>query len=287
VKHVKLIGLILLILIVCACGGGGGGGLTTNATLVGRVLDVRTGGPISPAATVQAGSQTTTTAADGSFQFSVATGTTSATVDAGALGAFTYTFPAASGVTDVGDLWVGPQKITVTGRVLDSTNNNGVEGATVSFAGQRGTTNAVGTFILHNVAYSSANQAAFWGIVGSATAPNYFKVDFTVSGKTPTGGTLTTDDIRMTPSSDDTPPNFPFTIWGKISPSANATGTIVTLKQAGTAVRVYNVGGDGAYYFWVVPGTYTIEAQKGALAANDTATLTQTNQVIQKDLTLH
>ena len=51
----KVIGLIILFLVILGCGGGGGGvGGGSNATLVGRVLDVKNGGPISPVATVQA-----------------------------------------------------------------------------------------------------------------------------------------------------------------------------------------------------------------------------------------
>lgn len=282
----KILGLIVVLLVIFGCGGGGGGVGTPNATFVGRILDVKNGGPISPGATVQAGGQSAQTETDGSFQFAVPAGTSSLTVDAGAYGAFTFSVPSASGVTDVGDLWVGPQKVTVTGRVLNSTNGTGVAGATVSFAGQKALTNSVGTYRLNNVAYNTANLAAFWGIVGTATAPDFFKVDFTANGKSAVSGTVTLDDIRITPSSEEDPPPFPFTIWGQISPSANAPGTIVTLKLGGTAVRVYNVGADGTYYFWVLPGTYTIEARKGALAADGSATLTETNQVIREDLTL-
>jgi uncharacterized protein YodC (DUF2158 family) len=282
----KLLALFVLILVIFGCGGGGGGVGGTNATLVGRVLDVRNGGPISPVATVQSGGQSVQTQADGSFQLTVASGTTSVTVDAGTFGAFTFTVPAASGTTDVGDLWVGPQKVTVTGRVLDSTNGTAVEGATVTFAGRRATTNSVGTYRLENVAYSNTSQAAFWGIVGKVRAVDYFDVSFTASGKTAVSGTVTLDEIRMTPSDGTNPPPFPFTIWGTVSPTADATGTVVTLKEAGTAVRVYNVGSDGAYYFWVVPGTYTIEARKGALADDETATLTQTNEVVRRDINL-
>lgn len=282
----KLLALLVLVLVVIGCGGGGGSVPTPTATLVGRVLDVRNGGPIAPAATVQVGSRSVQTQADGSFQLAVPAGTTSVTVDAGTFGAFTFTFGAASGTTDVGDLWVGPNKVTVTGRVIDSTDGSAVVGAVVTFAGQRAVTNAVGTYRLTNVAYSTTSQAAFWGIVGKVRATDYFDISFTASGVAAVSGTVTLEDIRMTPSDGTTPPPFPFTIWGTVSPSGDASGTVVTLKEAGNAVRVYNVGSDGAYYFWVVPGTYTIEARKGALADDDSATLTQTNQVIRRDLNL-
>ncbi|MEQ1822386.1 MAG: hypothetical protein ABL949_07745 [Fimbriimonadaceae bacterium] len=282
----KRIALLLLILLIVACGGGGGGG-SAPATLVGRILDVKTGGPISPKATVQVGSQSVQTADDGSFQLAVTTGTTSLTVDANTYGAFQFTFPAAADVTDVGDLWVGPQKVRVTGRVLNSSDNQAVVGGTVSFAGRRAVTNSVGTYVLNDVAYSSTNLAAFWGIVGNSKATGFFKVDFTAAGKTASAGTVTLDDLRMTPQGDSNPPPFPFTLWGRISPSINAPGTIVTLKLSGTPVRIFNVGADGAYYFWVLPGSYTIEAVKGTLTGNSSATITQTNQVVQKDVSLN
>jgi len=285
-KRTKLMAFLLALVVIFGCGGGGGGFGGASATIVGRVLDVRNGGPVDPAVSVQAGGQSVQTQADGSFQVTAPQGTTSVTVDAGAFGTFTYTIPAASGVTDVGDLWVGPQKVTLTGRVLDSTDGTAVVGAVVRFAGHRATTNSVGTYIIPNVAYNNTSQAAFWGIVGKVTAEDYFDISFTASGKTASGGTVTLDDLRMTPSDGTLPPPFPFTIWGQITPSGDAEGTIVTLKEGGTAVRVYNVGSDGAYYFWVVPGTYTIEARKGSLAADDNATLTQTNEVIRRDMNL-
>jgi hypothetical protein len=282
----KLFVLFAAILIIFGCGGGGGGFGGQNATLVGRVLNVQNGGPINPPASVQSSGETVQTQADGSFQLTVPQGTTTVAVDAGAFGIFTFTFGAASGVTDVGDLWVGPQKVTLTGRVIDSTDGTAVAGAIVSFAGKQGTTNSVGTYRLENVAYSSTSLAAFWGIVGKVKANGYFDISFTASGETAVGGTVTLDDLRMTPDDGSSPPPFPFTIWGVISPSADAPGTIVTLKENGNPVRVYNVGADRAYYFWVVPGTYTIEARKGALAADDTATLNQTNEVVRRDMTL-
>ncbi len=284
--RLRAIYLFLLLLMIAACGGGGGGGGTT-ATLVGRVLDVKTGGPIAPRATVQVGTQTVQTEVDGSFQLAVTAGTTGVTVDANTYGAFTFTFPAAADVTDVGDLWVGPQKVRLTGRVLNSSNSNAIAGATVSFAGRKGVTNSVGTYVLNDVAYSSANLAAFWGIVGTSKAIGFFKVDFTAQGKSAVSGTVTLDDLRMTPQGDSNPPPFPFTLWGRISPSASAPGTIVTLKLSGTPVRIFNVGSDGAYYFWVLPGSYTIEAVNGALTGSNSAILTQTNQVIQKDVSLN
>src|SRR5688572_10897098 len=121
-----LLCLLVLLIALTGCGGGGGGntGGGTGATITGRVLRVDTGGATNPPASVQVGSRSTlTSVVDGSFSLAVPPGTTSVLVDTqSSLGVFTFTFPAASGTQDVGDLWVGPEKVTLSGRVLDSTN---------------------------------------------------------------------------------------------------------------------------------------------------------------------
>jgi hypothetical protein len=283
--------IVALALLIVGCGGGGGGGGTTGggmATAVGRVLNVETGGPMNPAASVQIGANSVLTSLqDGSFQLPAPTGSSSLTVDPlNAWGVFTFATVALSGTTDVGDLWVGPQRVTLRGRVLNSTNLQPVAGAQVTFAGRRGTTDAQGRFALTQVAYSNQTQTAFWGIVGSVRAAGFFRTDFTASPNTAIQGTVTVNDILITPTSDTEPPPPPFNVWGRVGPSADAPGTLVTLKQNGTAVRIYNVGSDTSYYFWVEPGTYTIEFVKGNLTAQSSVTLTAPNEVIRRDVTL-
>jgi hypothetical protein len=100
-------------------------------------------------------------------------------------------------------------------------------------------------------------------------------------------GVVTVDDILISPNSDPNPPGPPFNVWGRVSPGADAPGTIATLSQGGNPVRVVNVGSDGLYKFWVPPGTYTIHFQKGPLQADVAAfTLSQANQVLRFDVTL-
>lgn len=279
----------LFLLVVLGCGGGGGGGGASQSTIVGRVLNVATGGPTNPRSSVQVGANSTlTSASDGSFSLPAPNGTTSVQVDTlGAFGVWTFAFAPSNGVTDVGDLWVGPEQVTVEGTVLNSVDNQPVPGATVSFAGRLGTTDANGHFSLPNVAYSSATQTAFWGIAGFVRKNGFDPAEFSAQPHVAVGGVVTVDDILMTPTSDPNPPGPPYNIWGRVSPPAEAPGTIATLKENGNPVRIFNVGSDGIYRFWVPPGAYSIDFVKGNLTANvPSVVLTQPNDVIRQDVTL-
>lgn len=279
--------LAVALLVILACGGGGGGGVPTSATLVGRVLSIETAGGTVPSSSVQVGTASTLTSNDGTFQLTVPTGTTSITIDTrSAWGTFTYTIAPASGTTDVGDLWVGPGKVQVKGRVLNSATNAPVEAAIVNFAGRQATTNAAGMFTLNEVAYSGSTQTAFWGIVGSSSRTGFFRTDWSASPNLAIAGVVTVNDILMTPSDDINPPPLPYNLWGRVNPSNLAPGTTVTLKEAGVAVRITTVNNDSTYFFWVQPGTYTMEFRKGTLAADASATLNAPNEVLRRDVTL-
>lgn len=283
----KLAGLIGILIALACGGGGGGGGGTAPATLTGRVLSVSTGSTTNPLSSVQAGSKSVVTDNNGSFQLDVPAGTSSVVVDTrSSWGTFTFTFNPASGTTDVGDLWVGPNKVSVKGRVISSANDTPIELATVSFGGRRATTAADGTFTITNVAYDGASQSVFWGIVGSVSALDFFATSFSTQPNLAIGGVVTVGDIRMTPSNDVNPPPPPYNLWGRVSPTAQAPDTLATLKVNGTPIRVNKVGTDGIYRFWVGPGTYTIECTHGALSGTTTATLNAPNDVVRKDVTL-
>lgn len=286
-RFLILFAIALVVLAGCGGGGGGTGGSNGGASgsVVGRVLSVQTGGPVSPAATVQVGSNTSSTStADGSFTVDAPTGSTNLIVDThNQFGVWNFTIPAVNGTVDAGDLWVGPEQVTVTGQVVSSADNLPVAGATVSFAGRTATTNAQGIFSLSNVAYSSSTQTAFWGIVGTATASQFFKSDFSAAPAVANNGIVTVNDIVLTPLSDDDPPPLPGNIVGRVTPLAQASGTVVTLKDnSGNAVRTFNVGPSGGYSFWVSPGTYTLEFQNGTLTApTQSVNLTATDQVFR------
>jgi hypothetical protein len=292
--------LLILLAIVCValsgCGGGGGGGPTGsggNGAVVGRVLNVVTGGPLSPAATVQVGNNTSSTSpADGSFTVTAKNGSTTLLVDThnATFGVWSFTIPAVSGTVDAGDVWVGPEKVTVTGRVIASTDLQPIAGAKVSFAGRTATTDSTGIFSLTNVAYSSATQTAFWGIAGSAVATGFFNTQFSTSPAVANSGVVTVSDVVLTPLSDTDPPPLPSNIIGRVLPLSEASGTIVTLKDGtGNAVRIFNVGSNGAYGFWIAPGSYTVTYQNGSkTATSQSVTLGAPDQVIRvPDAVLH
>lgn len=289
---IKWIGLLLALVVIAACGGGGGGGTgggPSGATLSGRVFQVQTGGAPNPQASVTAGGATTlTSAANGSFSLVVPAGTTSISVDTKtAQGVFTFTIPAVTGDTEIGDLWIGPEKVRVTGRLVNAGNLQPVAAAQVTFGGHTALTNADGIFNLTNVAYSSANQTAFWGIQGLARKSNFLTAAFTAQNKTAVNGVVTIGDVFITPTDDIDPPPSPFNLWGRISPAATAAGTVVTLKQNGNSLRTYTVGDDTAYFFWVTPGTYTLSYQKGNSTAPDqTVDIRVQNEVVRRDVTL-
>ncbi|HLK16154.1 MAG TPA: hypothetical protein VKT78_15220 [Fimbriimonadaceae bacterium] len=289
------LGILVLALVALAlngCGGSGGGGGT--ATVTGRVIYVETGGAPNPVATVQVGSVAISTdASDGSFTLqNVPTGITTLTVNTNsASGVWTFTIaPATASTTeDVGDLWVGPQRVTLAGAVLDSSTNNPISGATVKFGGAIGKTNASGLFSLSPVAYPNTNFAAFWGIVGNVTANNYFANTFSASPNTSVNGTVTVASILLTPLSNTSPPPPPYNIWGRITPTAEGVNCTVTLLQNGTPVRRTLADATGTYYFWVAPGTYTLHFVSGTHTdpSDPTVTVKSTNDVERQDVVLN
>ena len=285
-----IVGLVLACaLAICSsCGGGGGAG----STITGNVLEIETLNPPSPAVTVQSSSGTTTTAlADGSFTVSAPLGSTTVTVvSAGADGAFTFHFPATTmASTNIGDLYIGPQKVTLTGKVLKAADQTAVPGALVSFAGQSGTTDSTGTYTMAEVAYSSTNNAGFYSLTGTVQATGYVNATFSTAPNVPdANNVITLPSILLSPTSDPNPPGDPYNLWGVISPAAKAAGTIVTLKLHGTPIRQYTVTDTQQYYFWVTPGTYVLSFKNGTLTATDqSVTISATDDVERRDATLH
>jgi len=284
--------LFFLILVFLGCGGGGGGGSSSNdATATGRIVQVETGAAPNPAASVQIGSGSVLTdASDGSFQLDAKVGSSVLTADTQTVSSGVWVFnivPLVAGVNDVGDLWVGPERVTLRGTVRNSATNDPIVGATVSFGGRQGTTNGSGIFSLAEVAYSSATQVAFWGIPGSVRATGFFKTDFSAAPNIASGGIVDVGEIFLVPTSDPNPPGPPYNIWGQVTAPGGPSGAIVRLKQGGVDKRVFNVGPDGKYFFFVVPGSYVISASKGASTAADiNVTLTSPTEVIRRDVVI-
>ncbi|MFN7172879.1 MAG: hypothetical protein ACK4P3_08880 [Fimbriimonadaceae bacterium] len=300
-KPILALFAVAVLIIVWGCGGAGGGTTTTtnNTTTTtttggnfgeGYVLDVRTGGPLAQPATVATGSFQTQTEPDGFFRVEANEGATSLNVSTPGTvgyGNWSFTTEPIVGTVDVGDLWVGPERVQLQGRVIDVLTNQPVAGAVVKFAGRMGTTNSSGRFTLSEVAYTSQTQATFWGIPIQVSAATYVSSEFSAEPNVAIEGVVEVGDLGITPIGDDTPPGIPFNIWGRINPLSAAPGTTVRCLQNGTEIRQFTVGSDGRYFLWVPPGTYTLRFQNGPLSAPDVQVeLEKPNQVLRVDATL-
>ena len=266
-KNVVFLLVGVLWLIGCGGGSSGGGGGGVSTTIVGQVLDVTTGGAVVGASVTAAGFAAATTQGDGSFSLTAGPTTTSVVVDTTSYGAWTFPFTGSSGTVDLGQLWVGPSRVSLSGTIIDSTTGLPVGNSTVSFAGISTTAAGNGKFTLSPVPYNGASLPVFWGIVGSVTNPSYFTDMFTASGVSASGGVVALGDILVTPSNDPNPPGQPYSISGVVEPVGPSTGTVVTLLSGGVPVRVFNVGATGQYTFWIGPGSYTITYKNGSQSA--------------------
>ena len=271
------------------CGGGGGGGASGGTIAVtGTVSDVVVGVP-NPAAQVSApgAAATSTSTVDGSFTINVPSGTTTLTVmwEGGTSPVpFTFTFPRITAAEQVGPLFIGPDKVTVTGSVIDSTTLNPISGAAVTIGGVSGTGASNGTFSIPGVAYSPSSS--FASLPGTITATGYITQNFEPGSALVTNSTVSVGQIGLVPSNGN-PPGTPYNLWGRVSPLKNSPGATVTLSLNGAPYRQTTVGSAGTYYFWVPAGTYTITvSQTGYTAQPVTATLTSTSQILEEDVTL-
>lgn len=272
--------LIVLLLALAGCGGGGGGGGGAIAQLVGRVLWVESNSAPSPAASVTSGSSATTTdLIDGSFVLSVSPGATSVTVsysDGGPPVVFTFNFPPASGTVDLGDLYIGPETVTVHGTVNDSSTGNPLAGATVKLAGRTATSAANGEFNLLNVAYSSGSPAAFGDLVGEVSLLNYVTRQFSPP-ITAVGGVVEVGSLQITPESVDDPPPTPANLTGTVLPVNLGAGATVELLDGITVIRTTTANGAGQYRIWGPVGTFTLRATNGPNSGTAPVTISSPN----------
>lgn len=280
---------LFLIAVLIGCGGGGGGG-GSAALLVGRVLWVESNAATDPVASVAAGTATTTTdPIDGSFVLSAPVGTTSITVsysDGGAPVVFTFTFPPASGTVDLGDLYIGPETVTVHGTVRDASDDQPVSGATVKLAGRTATTDANGEFNLLDVAYSSSAPAAFGDLLGEVSKAGYVTRQFNPP-TTAVAGVVEVGILQLSPTSQDQPPPTPANITGRVLPVNDGAGALVELLDSGmNVIRSTIADGGGNYQFWAGAGTYTVRATSGLMTGTAPATVTAPNVQVVVDVTV-
>lgn len=286
-KNTILFLLAGLILLLAGCGGGGGGGSTGGGSGIpvsGRVLWIENGGATVPQSSVRATGGTTsvlTDAADGSFTLTVPVNTNSLTVTYSSGGTpivRTFTVAPITSERDLGDLYIGPSTVSVTGRIIDSQTGAGVSGALVKLGGVQATTSAGGTFTLSGVAYSSS-LAVFLGLQGEVSRAGYFTQFFSPPGAA-VGGVVNVGDIALTPEGSGNPPPLPYNISGSATPVAKGAGATAELLSGGAVIRTNVADANGKFTFWAPVGTYGVRVTKGSEIASGTATVAATNQVV-------
>ena len=281
--------LAVTTLLAIACGGGGGGsGTVKTVTVSGSVLLIDTLKPTTPPSTVAISSKSVLTdATAGSFGITVPSGPTSATVtyvpSTGTAQVFNYTFPAVTVDTDLGDLYVGPNTVTVSGRLVDSATAAAIVGGTVTFAGRSAVSASDGSFVLPSVAFPLTNLSGFLSLPGSGSASGYFNQSFQANS-TVVANVISVGDVAMVPSGADTPPGLPADAIVSVTPATS--GTTVTVLNGSSSLTTATTDASGHVQFWLPVGTYTLQATQGAKSGSGTLTITQTNQQSTSTLTL-
>lgn len=280
--HWILLGFALLLIAACGGGGGGGGGTGGGSFAVtGRVLWIETGAAPTPTATVRIGAASTTTnAADGSFSLDAPSGAAEVSISytpaGGSAVVRVYEIAPVAASGDLGDFYIGPQEVTVRGRILDSTSGAPLASANVSLAGRFAVSGADGVFQLAGVPYSAASQAVFFGLQGSVARTGYFSQFFSPNSPA-LGGVSDVGDIAIVPTGSTTPPPPPFNISGSITPSATGAGATVELLSGATAIRTTTGDASGRFRFWAPAGSYTVRATQGAQTATAPVTVVNPN----------
>lgn len=272
-----LVGLLLLITL-SACGGGGGG-FGGGAVLQGRVVLVATGNPPNPSATVEAGGRSTqTNTQEGTFQLSVSVNTTQLIVRTPGLPQFTFRLPVlqAGQTYDLGDLYVGPQTVSVQGSVVNALTQEPVGEAEVTLLGQRAFTNPInGRFTLNDVAYDPEGILDPEGeIRRTGFIPRRFLVD-----QPAVGGVIDLGEIPILPETDENPPAGPGNVQGVvIVPADTPVGVRVDIYSPPDASvpneSVILAQPNGQFRLWLLPGNYRLVFVKGTRTATRTVTVT-------------
>lgn len=281
--------LTLTLLIGCGGGGGGsgGGGTGTTVSILGRIIWIENGGAPSPQATVRIGERTAlTNTVDGGFNIDVPSGASSLTVTTTVSGTpiiRTFTFAPATASVDLGDLFIGPSEVSLTGTLVDSANGTGIAGATVSIAGRTAVSAANGTFTVTQVAYSAASLSVFLGLQGTAARTGYFSGFFSPTSAA-VGGVVNVGSISLVPTGGDSPPPLPTNLNVTVAPSGS--GATVEVLLSGTVIRTGTADSAGKAAFWLPAGTYTVRATKSAQNGTTPVTITTPSSQTSINVTL-
>ena len=270
--------------------GGGGGGNSGFATITGQVLLLSTNSaPTTTTTVTSSGVAPVTVAADGTFTLSnVPTSATSLTISVASAtvgGAPTVrTLPialTANETSALGAIYVGAKTANgtpdytavVEGYIVTTgaTGRQGVGNATVTIAGVQVKTSAnaatLGHFIISGLPVGLGSETGV--LLGSVQAPGFSSRDLITTDAV--GGNLNfvnglisgvndIMDVTILQPSGSTPAP-PYTITGQVTVSgAGRQSQSVLLFQNGTLIGNTTTDTNGNYFFWVVAGTYTVQA---------------------------
>lgn len=278
-RHLTAFWIIAVALLLAGCGGGGGGGGGGGAILQGRVVLVGTGTAPNPSATVLAGNVSVRTdPQNGSFRFGVDPATRTLTVKTPGLPDFVFNLPPLrlGTTTDLGDLYVGPQKVAVQGRVVNALTQEAVGEAQITLLGQNTLSNITdGKFTLNDVAYDPNGALDYEGTIQKeGFLPRRFVAD-----QPPIDGIIQLGDLLIAPVIDENPPPAPGNVRGRVAVPLPDTPQF-------TRIDVYSppdalVASDtvivsdstGAFALWLTPGQYRLEFTKGTRRATRNITV--------------
>jgi hypothetical protein len=196
-----------------------------------------------------------------------------------------FTFPAATRDVDLGDLYIGPARVAVQGRLVSSATALPVAGGTVRFAGRQATSASDGSFNIADVAYPAVSFNGFLSLSGVGSATSYFNQAFQPSGLA-VAGVVAVGDVALVPSGSDAPPGLPANMVVTVQPIASSPGALVDVKQGVTTVTSGTVGADGRVQFWLPVGTYTLSATKGTLSGTQPASIASLSATTSATVTL-
>lgn len=271
--------LLAISLVGCGGGGGGGGNNAAPATVTGTVLLAETNAPVTDA-TVSIGGQATQVDQNGNFTLSNApSNATTATITSASAKTRTLAIAlTANQTTALGSIFLSTTgyTATTTGTVVTQDTNQPVGNATVNIAGAITHTATNGTFTLTNlpVDLGSIAGAAIGVVTASGFEDKPIQAPFVFqAGNNPLGNIVIASPVGST-----TPPP-PFTISGTVTVNKTPTaGITVSLSSGATKLGSTTTDNTGTYYFWVVPGTYTVSAtHTGSAAKQVTVTLHSLN----------
>ncbi len=272
-----------LLMALAGCGGGSGGGpgpASNPVTVIGTVLSVESGLPASAGATVTIGGNKIVTDASGNFTLAnVASNTTSGTVTAANEQALTLALTLKPNVVNnLGTIYISNAGYTasVTGRVVAMVGGvtQPVGNAKVTIANASGTTGTDGRFTLTNLPVGLGATAGF---LGKVSAPGFEDKPITADTLkfALTAGANDIGDLLVAQPTGSVPA-APFTIRGVVTAhGAPASGVSVSISSGGLGLGVATTDSTGTYFFWVVPGTYTLAAQVASAPSGVSVTLSR------------